>query len=183
VETKTSSVEVVPATREQDPILANLLELYIHEFSEFHHVDIREDGRFGYPSLSLYWSAPDRHPFFIREDGKLAGFVLVKKETNTAGVAPVWDMAEFFVLRSYRKRGIGTQAAHQVWRCLPGLWQVRVMQANTSALEFWARAIATFAGKVIHPVRFAHGGESWKRFFFESLPAATPAMGDMSASS
>ena len=30
-----ANVEVVPATAEQKPLLANLIELYIHDFSEF----------------------------------------------------------------------------------------------------------------------------------------------------
>ena len=41
-------LEVIPATQEQAPVLANLLELYIHDFSEFHDVELDEDGRFGY---------------------------------------------------------------------------------------------------------------------------------------
>src|SRR5271154_5045561 len=72
-------IEVISATAAQAPILANLLELYAHDFSEFHDLNIGEDGRFGYRSLSLYWSEPHRHPFLIRMDGKLAGLVLVKK--------------------------------------------------------------------------------------------------------
>jgi hypothetical protein len=64
---------------EQSPILANLLELYAHDFSEFQPLDISLDGRFGYKSLPLYWSESNRHPFLIRFDGKLAGFALVKR--------------------------------------------------------------------------------------------------------
>ena len=45
--------------------MANLLELYAHDFSEFHNVEIGEDGKFGYQALPLYWSEPDRHPFLI----------------------------------------------------------------------------------------------------------------------
>ena len=46
-------IEVIPAGPEQEPILANLLELYAHDFSEFHNLDLGPDGRFGYPSLPL----------------------------------------------------------------------------------------------------------------------------------
>jgi hypothetical protein len=46
-------IELDPALREHVPILANLLELYAHDFSEFHSLDIGADGRFGYKSLSL----------------------------------------------------------------------------------------------------------------------------------
>ncbi len=166
--TTSPSLEVVSATPDQAPILANLLELYAHDFSEFHNLEIGDDGRFGYRPLPLYWSEPNRHPIIIRVDGKLAGLVLVKKGSDVSGRDAVWDMAEFFILRGYRRRGIGTKVAHKVWSRFPGLWEVRVMQANVSAQRFWAEAIATFAGTVIHHVRIENGGESWNLFSFES---------------
>ncbi len=49
-----AQIELIPATLEQQPLLANLLELYIHDFSEFHDVELGPDGRFGYRNLPLY---------------------------------------------------------------------------------------------------------------------------------
>ena len=161
-------LELVRAGPEQEPILANLLELYAHDFSEFHNLGIEEDGRFGYRALPLYWSEPDRHPFLLKIEGKLAGLVLVKRGSEVSGNDTVWDMAEFFVLRGCRRRGIGTRAAHEVWRRFPGMWEVRVMQANVSAVCFWAEAIATFTGDEIHPVPIEKGGQCWIVFSFES---------------
>jgi predicted acetyltransferase len=163
-------VEVIPATPEQAPILANLIELYAHDFSEFHDLDIGEDGRFGYTSLPLYWSEPGRHPFLIRMDGKLAGLALVKRGSRVSGNDAVWDMAEFFVLRGYRRRGVGVRAAHGVLRRFPGLWEVRVMQANVPAQSFWAEAVSTYAGEAIRPVLIEHNGARWTLFSFESKP-------------
>lgn len=160
--TALTHLEILPVPLEQAPILANLLELYVHDFSEFLDVEIGEDGRFGYPALSLYWSEPDRHPFFIKLDGTYAGLVLVKRE------CAVWDMAEFFILRGCRRRGIGTQVAHEVWKRLPGLWEVRVMEANVSARRFWAGAVAMFVGEAIQPVCVEKGGKRWEVFSFQS---------------
>jgi predicted acetyltransferase len=165
-------LEIVPAVKEQESILANLLELYAHDFSEFHSLDIGDDGRFGYDPLPLYWSEPDRHPFLFRIEGKLAGLVLVKRGPAVSGNGAVWDMAEFFVLRGYRRRGMGTEAAHEVWKRFPGRWEVRVMQANVSAQHFWAGAISTFTGEVIHPVHFEKAGVWWTVFSFESKRVA-----------
>jgi predicted acetyltransferase len=156
-------VELIPAAVAQAPILENLIELYAHDFSEFHPVEIGEDGRFGYRTLPLYWSDADRHPFLIRVDGKLAGLVLVKR-----GEGAAWDMAEFFVMRAYRRGGIGTQAAHDVWRKFPGPWQVRVMDSNVSGRRFWAAAIASFTGSTIEPGSVELNGVSWWLFSFES---------------
>jgi predicted acetyltransferase len=161
-------IEIDPALREHAPILANLLELYAHDFSEFYSLNIGADGRFGYRSLPLYWSEPNRHPFLVRIDGQLAGLALVKKGSEISGNPAVWDMAEFFVLRGCRRRGIGTLAAQEVWRRFPGLWEVRVMQSNHLANLFWETAISDFIGEAIQHVRVEKDGQYWQLFSFES---------------
>jgi predicted acetyltransferase len=161
----TAQIEVIPARSEQEPILANLLELYAHDFSEFRDLEIAADGRFGYPHLPLYWTESNRHAFLVRTHGALAGLVLVQRDSEL-----VWDVAEFFVLRGYRRRGIGTEVAHQVWRQFRGLWQVRVMQSNARAHQFWEQAIARFIGKTIASVGVEKDGEQWRVFSFESGP-------------
>jgi len=166
VEKSRPGLEVFPALREQQPILANLLELYIHDFSEFRKMEVSPDGRFGYPNLPLYWHEPGRHPLLVRMDGELIGFALVKRGSEISGSESVWDMAEFFVLRGYRSRGIGTEIAHEIWRQFPGPWEVRVMPSNRSAHRFWQRAITRFKGKVTHSRRFEKAGESWRLFSF-----------------
>jgi predicted acetyltransferase len=164
-----AQVQVIPATVDQMPIVANLLQLYAHDFSEFLDLELGPDGKFDYPSLPLYWTDPNRYPFLVRIEGQLAGFVLVKRE------ASIWDMAEFFVIRGYRRRGIGTTIAHDIWRRCPGLWEVRVMELNQSALQFWQRAISVFMGKAIRPIHIEKVGKSWKVFSFESTLAGLNA--------
>jgi predicted acetyltransferase len=161
-------VEVLPAAAEQAPVLANLLQLYAYDFSEFLDVGIGEDGKFTYHPLPLYWMEAGRHPFLIRVDGKLAGFALVKKGSAFSGNENAWDLAEFFVLRGYRRRGIGTVAAHQLWTRFPGSWEVRVMQLNVSAQRFWKQVISDFVGGEVHPVPFEKDGENWTVFSFDS---------------
>jgi predicted acetyltransferase len=162
-----ANIEVTPAAAEQEPILANLLQLYAHDFSEFLDVPLQTDGRFGsYKNLSLYWREAGRHPFLVWVDGKLAGFVLVKRGSEVSGDKNVWDMAEFFVIRTYRRRGVGTQIAHDVWRRFPGAWEVRVMRANVSAQQFWERAISGFTGDEVRSARVEKDGEAWEVFSF-----------------
>ena len=66
-------VEVTRATLKQKPILENLLELYADDFRAFHAIELRPDGRFVYPTLSLYWQEEGRHPFLIHIDGAPGG--------------------------------------------------------------------------------------------------------------
>jgi predicted acetyltransferase len=162
------SIEVIPATLEHKTTLANLLELYIHDFTELIAFKVGEDGRFGYPDLSLYWTEPGRHPFLIRVDDHWAGFVLVRRGSQVSGDEDVWDMTEFFVLRGYRRLGVGTEVAHDIWRRFPGNWEVRVIELNQRALSFWREAIAAFLGEPLHSSRREKGAKAWQVFSFES---------------
>lgn len=165
-------VEIIPASPEQEPVLANMLELYAHDFSEFVDLKLGADGRFGYEHLPLYWKEPGRHPFLIKAGGRLAGFIFVRRGAGASGDADVWDVAEFFVVRGSRRRGVGTAAAHEVWRKFPGRWEVRVMDRNRKAKEFWGRAIKDFVEEAVEPTPFDEDGEGWHFFAFESIRAA-----------
>jgi hypothetical protein len=39
-------IAMIPATAEQEPTVANLLELYAHDFSEFHPLEVDGPGKF-----------------------------------------------------------------------------------------------------------------------------------------
>ena len=169
--TKTDTpIEVTPASRDEQPILANLIQLYAHDFSEFHEVELGADGRFVYKSLPLYWLEPGRHPFLVRIGGKFAGFALVQRGSQVSANPMVWDMAEFFIIRGFRRRHVGTDVALNVWRQFPGRWEIRVMESNQSALRFWERATAAFTGESVHSVSFDKDGEAWRVLTFDVWP-------------
>lgn len=165
-------IELVPATSEQEATIANLLELCAHDFSEFHHLELSAEGRFGYKHLPLYWSAPDRYPFLVKVNERIAGFVLVKKGSDIVADNTVWDVGEFFITRGYRRQGVGTQVAYEMWNRFTGPWEVRVMWSNRTAANFWRKAITAFTGREIHPVFVEKKGESWLVFSFKSRRAA-----------
>jgi predicted acetyltransferase len=153
-------------------LLANLLELYIHDLSAaFPNVDLGRDGRFGYPQLPLYWSEPDRRfAFLIRCDGRVAGFVLATRGVRTPEDPDAFDIAEFFVLRKYRRLGVGRQAALLLWNKLPGRWTVRVSEGNTGGVSFWADIVAEFTkGAAVESMRVGTPND-WRVFTFASAP-------------
>ena len=57
------TVTLERATSETDPLLRNLLELYVHDMSEVFPVELGSDGRFGYEKL----------PHLIRNAWRRAG--------------------------------------------------------------------------------------------------------------
>jgi predicted acetyltransferase len=163
-----TGVELIPAGPEHRFALANLLELYIHDFSEFVPIDVGDDGRYSYQSLPLYWSDNSRFPFLAKLDGKLVGFALATRNSQPSGDSETWDMAEFFVLRRYRHLGIGTELARKVWLRCPGRWQIRVMEKNVLACKFWESSIPKFTGLPAHSSKFVADNLAWYRFSFDS---------------
>ena len=161
-------VDLVPATAAHKPILENLLQFYLHDFSEVVSLNIGLDGRFDYPHLELYWSDPGRFPFLATADGNWAGFAFIKQIPQDDGEGFIWDMAEFFVLRGHRRRGMGVRLAHLAFQQFPGSWQVRVMESNSVACQFWQQAIESFTGASLPPVRMRVDGVTWYVFRFET---------------
>jgi predicted acetyltransferase len=132
-------LDVLPVPIEDKPVLANLLELYMHDFSEFTGWDISEHGLYGYRYLDHYWTESGRHPFLVRVNGQLAGFALVTILVLDER-SEIW-MSEFFILRKYRRQGIGEAVARQLFDQFPGQWSVAQMDRNVAAQRFWRALI------------------------------------------
>ncbi len=79
-------------------------------------------------------------PFVVRADGRIAGFALVNR-WSALGQPLDHAVAEFFVLRKYRRAGVGTRAAHLVFRRMRGRWEVPIAAYNQEAVPFW-RSVA-----------------------------------------
>ncbi len=135
-------IELIAAPREALPVLENLFQFYVHDFSPVVGADVAEDGKFAQRPLEVYWQEPWRHPFLARVAGRYAGFALVHQRSHLSADPGVADVAEFFVLRKYRRRGVGRALAHAVFALFPGRWEVRQLSANETATQFWRSVIA-----------------------------------------
>lgn len=139
------AIGIEPARGSDLKLLENLLELYVHDMSAyFPNVELGPDGRFGYAKLPLYWSEPDRYPFLIRMESRVVGFALVTRGSPVSDDPATYDIAEFFVLRAYRRLGVGRRAAFALWQTLRGPWTVRVSVGNAGAARFWSDAVGRF---------------------------------------
>jgi predicted acetyltransferase len=163
----TASVSLERATPERDRLLRDLLELYVEELSAIFPVTRGPDGRFGYEKLAFYWAEPDeRYAFLIKAGPDVAGFALVTRGSPASETATDLDVAEFFVLRAYRRSGIGREAAIALWNHVPGRWVVRVAEHNVPALRFWTEVIASYSsGAFVERVQ--HGDpQNWRILTF-----------------
>ena len=165
--TRSVGLEVHHATIDDRPVLENLLELYLYEFSEIANFDVDSIGRFGYADLPNYWKIEGRYPYLATVDRKLAGFALVRLGSVMTANADVWDMQQFFVMRKYRRRGLGSELATRVWRKHPGHWEVRILENNGAALKFWADAVMQEFPTQAEPVVESAIDKTYNVFRFE----------------
>jgi predicted acetyltransferase len=143
-----SGLEIVAATRDDIPLLRNLFQFYVYDFSELWagedrgHLDA--DGRFGDYDLAPFFEKPDWRAFLFRLAGAPVGFGLINDEANS-GMHTDHSMAEFFVVRKHRASGVGRQAAERLFKGSPGKWEAAVSRKNIGALAFWRRVVADSA--------------------------------------
>ncbi|MCQ4087702.1 GNAT family N-acetyltransferase [Saccharibacillus sp. JS10] len=144
VEKLGASVTFQLATYEYKSALRQLLELYKYDFTEYDPEDVNESGLYEYRDLDAYWNEPGHFPFLLRVDGKLAGFALIRRFViDLASDTYGHEMVEFFVMKKYRKSGLGTLAADWLFRQFSGSWKLGIMEENKLALRFWRHAIAS----------------------------------------
>ncbi|WP_189444087.1 GNAT family N-acetyltransferase [Salinicola rhizosphaerae] len=59
----------------------------------------------------------------------------------------VYDIEQFFVMRSHRRSGIGRLAFQKCLVLHPGKWQIRALLDNKPAYKFWERTISETTGQ------------------------------------
>jgi predicted acetyltransferase len=134
---------VRPALPEDRLPVYRMLELYQHDLSDIYDQDLDSHGEYGYV-LDPYWHDAGWHPFVATAAGKYAGFALVNRAVRV-GTEGYW-MDQFFVLKKYRRCGLGQLLATSAFAALPGRWEVGQMPANLAAQAFWRKVIAEYTG-------------------------------------
>ncbi len=115
------------------PVFERLWQLYRHDLSEFRDSYPNADGLFKpHPKA-------DGIGYFIDSDPGLAGFVLV-------GDRDPYAIDAFFIVRSYRRRGVGHDAALEAIMRHPGRWEIAFQDENPTAARFWRRIVAEITG-------------------------------------
>ncbi|HEY7371080.1 MAG TPA: GNAT family N-acetyltransferase [Polyangia bacterium] len=164
------TISLSPVTEAERPALDSLMQLYIYDWSELRPLDVGGDGRFhGYP-LDAYWQDDWRHPLLLRVDGRLAGFALVTARSHLTGAPGVFDMAEFFVMRRYRRQGVGLAAASAAFDRFRGPWEIRQRDENAAATAFWRRVADRYTGGRYRDVRWNDGAWVGPVQMFSSAP-------------
>jgi predicted acetyltransferase len=98
------------------------------------------------PDQIAHWFGdPNTYPLVIMKGREPVGFARVLR-AMAGGAAPPIDyrMAEFFVLRTRRRLGIGQTAVQLILNRFAGRWEISEYLRNAAAVNFWRRVVASY---------------------------------------
>lgn len=128
----------------QKEILANLLEKYEYELSQYDNRTFDAQGLFNYEYLNNYFNDEDRFAYLLYSNGRVAGFALITKIAKY-DLPCDWSVEELFIAYPYRRKGLASRAMVEIFKHHIGFWHVKCLNKNSGGLGFWnnmAQAVA-----------------------------------------
>jgi predicted acetyltransferase len=153
---------------ESEPVLRDLFKHYLAEMAEWFEIESDAGGSYSYDFSSIWKNGYDT--YLAKAGEAIAGFAIIGSAAEWLEDPAAHDVHEFFVLREFRRSGLGQRMATLLWSERPREWLVRVLEANTPALLFWRAAISTYTrGSFDERTRIING-RPWRFFRFVSNP-------------
>ena len=168
-----SNLAIAKIGPESDVLLRNLSEHSCYDMSEWFELDTGADGRYSYDTASVWAKGYDA--YLAKVGDSIAGFALIGSGSEWVGDIGAHDVHEFFIMRKFRRRGVGRSMATFLWNAHPGDWLVRVLEANAPAITFWRCRVSTYSRGSYREEQHIVNGRPWKFFRFVS-DRAKPGM-------
>jgi predicted acetyltransferase len=136
-------LELVPVLEEDKNVLYYLYQFYEYDFTQYTEKDLNNFGRFDV-SLEHYWQDPRWNPFIICYLGQIVGFVVVLFEDYDVDPDPTHVIYDFFIIRKYRRKGLGKLAAIKAFDLYKANWKTAQMSNNEPAIFFWRKVVSQY---------------------------------------
>lgn len=151
---------------EDKQILSQLIQLYRYDSSEFDAHTLNKHGLYSYKYLDHQWTENYRRPILIKVNGEIAGFALLildvpKSYVKLSSEEKTNVISDFFIMRKYRRKGVGKKATFSLFKQFKGVWEVKQTHSNKNAYEFWKKVITAYTGNNILKEKILHN-EVWQ---------------------
>lgn len=165
---------IVPVRVTDYHTVQNMARFYVYDMSEYlgHQVgwELPLNGLYECIDFKRYWDNPEEQfPFFIYFHDEIAGFVIVDKQGIDSHVD--FNIAQFFVIRKFKRQGIGHYVAQLCFDRFIGKWNVMCLPDNVGAYHFWRSVVSAYTRDTFEeqPSRFVpHLDDSYHVFQFFS---------------
>jgi predicted acetyltransferase len=109
-------------------------------FPALGEVGHREDDQ-----IAHWFGDPNTFPLIIVKGSEPVGFARVLRAVAGGSASRIdYRMAEFFVMRTRRRLGIGQTAVQLILSRFAGRWEISEYLRNTTAVTFWRRVVASY---------------------------------------
>lgn len=165
-----NQIKLIPASLKDYPTIQNMARFYVYDMSQYlgeeEGWECPEDGLFECLDFKKYWENDDSFPFLVRYQNELVGFVIVDKKTSEPHID--FNMAQFFILRKFKNKGIGKFVAHRCFDQFCGSWEVMVLPGNDGAYQFWHSIITEYTKNQFeeYTKQVKHLRDSLKNIFY-----------------
>ncbi|MFC7681727.1 GNAT family N-acetyltransferase [Paenibacillus sp. GCM10028914] len=132
------NIQITRINQEQQELFLNLYNLYLYDLSEFTGDEPKDNGNFDPTNTYLYLERQELHPYFIKTNEKVIGFILVCSPPFVIEEVD-YTIQELFLLKKYRGRNIAARAVELVISKLDGTVRVEQLKINKSAVRFWKK--------------------------------------------
>lgn len=143
-------IELVLVRDQHYEVMQNLSRLYTYDLSDIavrlNGYQCDEKGQYS-ESVREYFEDPNFDCYLLKVKEEWAGFAVVKKKIQIESLdheSQMSQMAEFFIVRKFRRKGVATVAVFRIFDTYPGKWVVDVWPENRAACSFWSSAISKY---------------------------------------
>lgn len=136
------NTKIQKITEADQECFVNMFNYYLYELSAYSLEDIGTNGTFEMDDTSPYYQDERLHPYFIKVNENLVGFILITSPPYVAeGVD--YSVQELFILPKYRGMKIAKEAAMRIFRLFPGRYDVGMFKSNAKAVKFWTNLLSS----------------------------------------
>jgi predicted acetyltransferase len=159
-------IAIIKVTIVQKSVLENLMALFLHDLSEYaDDIKIDSTGLHRFDVLDLFFEKEGLTPFFIQTEGEIIGFILIQSGPYSNPEHADYVLNSFFILRKYRRRGIGIAVASKFFELYPGRYCCGQLKSNIPAVQFWKKVYAKHNLNVFELERIDEGNLLVEQYF------------------
>ena len=103
-----------------------------------------EVGHREHDQIAHWFGDPNTYPLVILKGEEPVGFARVLRALASVPPRIDYRMAEFFVIRTRRRLGIGQLAVQLILSRFAGRWEITEYLRNAEAVNFWRRVVARY---------------------------------------
>lgn len=135
--------------KEDRELFWNINQKYLYEMTLYYPDEMDKQGNYHYGYFDAYFTESERQAFFIFDDDKMVGFVMLNPYSSIEH-HPDYTIAEFTIFPSYRRNHYAFDAARLILASYHGQWEIKYNENNEGAKQLWTIVTEPYTPTIYH---------------------------------